>query len=67
MPKPVSRTVRRYGSRSRMTVLTTSLDRRSAAFAANAAAMRVLVEDLREKVAAIREGGRGAGRAASRS
>ena len=50
-----------------MTVLTTSLDRRSAAFAANAAAMRVLVEDLREKVAAIREGGRGAGRAASRS
>src|SRR5437763_9311610 len=43
--------------RSRMTVLTTSLDRRSEAFAANAAAMRALVEDLREKVAAIREGG----------
>ena len=40
-----------------MTVLTTSLDRRSEAFAANAAAMRGLVEDLREKVAAIREGG----------
>src|SRR5512133_3907125 len=30
----------------RMTVLTTSLDRRSEAFAANAAAMRALVEDL---------------------
>src|ERR1700732_449795 len=40
-----------------MTVLTTSLDRRSEVFAANAAAMRALVEDLREKVAAIREGG----------
>src|SRR5277367_5115426 len=40
-----------------MTVLTTSIDRRSEVFAANAAAMRVLVEDLREKVAAIREGG----------
>src|SRR6516162_7026648 len=40
-----------------MTVLTTPLDRRSEAFAANAAAMRALVEDLREKVAAIREGG----------
>ena len=40
-----------------MTVLTTSLDRRSEMFAANAAAMRALVEDLREKVAAIREGG----------
>jgi 3-methylcrotonyl-CoA carboxylase beta subunit len=40
-----------------MTVLTTSLDRRSEAFAANAAAMRALVEDLRERVAAIREGG----------
>jgi len=40
-----------------MTVLTTSLDRRSEAFAANAEAMRALVEDLREKVAAIREGG----------
>jgi hypothetical protein len=33
-----------------MTVLTTSLDRRSEVFAANAAAMRALVEDLREKV-----------------
>src|SRR5437660_2467142 len=40
-----------------MTVLTTSLDRRSEGFAANAAAMRGLVEDLREKVAAVREGG----------
>jgi 3-methylcrotonyl-CoA carboxylase beta subunit len=40
-----------------MTVLTTSLDRRSEAFATNTAAMRALVEDLREKVAATREGG----------
>jgi 3-methylcrotonyl-CoA carboxylase beta subunit len=40
-----------------MTVLTTSLDRRSEAFAANAAAMRPLVADLREKAAKIREGG----------
>jgi 3-methylcrotonyl-CoA carboxylase beta subunit len=40
-----------------MTVLTTSLDTRSEAFAANAAAMRAFVADLREKVAAIREGG----------
>jgi len=40
-----------------MTVLTTSLDGRSEAFAANAAAMRALVADLREKVAAISEGG----------
>jgi 3-methylcrotonyl-CoA carboxylase beta subunit len=40
-----------------MTVLTTSLDRRSEAFAANAAAMRALVADLREKAAKIREGG----------
>ena len=40
-----------------MTVLTTSLDRRSDVFAANAAAMRSLVVDLREKVGAIREGG----------
>jgi 3-methylcrotonyl-CoA carboxylase beta subunit len=40
-----------------MTVLTTSLDGRSEAFAANAAAMQALVADLREKVAAIREGG----------
>src|SRR5262249_38390812 len=46
----------------RMTVLTTSLDRRSEAFAANAAAMRALVADLREKVAASREGGGGAAR-----
>src|SRR5438128_12056262 len=40
-----------------MTVLTTLIDRRSAVFAANAAAMRALVADLREKVAAIEEGG----------
>jgi 3-methylcrotonyl-CoA carboxylase beta subunit len=40
-----------------MTVLTTSLDRRSEGFAANAAAMQALVADLREKVAAIRAGG----------
>jgi 3-methylcrotonyl-CoA carboxylase beta subunit len=40
-----------------MTVLTTSVDRRSEAFAANAAAMRALVEDLRARVATIREGG----------
>src|SRR6266446_1996791 len=45
-----------------MTVLSTSLDRRSEAFATNAAAMRALVEDLREKVAAIREGGGAAAR-----
>src|ERR1700720_1712567 len=46
-----------------MTVLTTSLDRRSKVFAANAAAMRGLVSDLREKVAAIEEGGGAAARA----
>jgi len=40
-----------------MTVLSTSIDRRSDAFAANAAAMRGLVEDLRTKVAAIETGG----------
>jgi 3-methylcrotonyl-CoA carboxylase beta subunit len=40
-----------------MTVLTTLLDRPSEVFAANAAAMRGLVADLREKVAAIEEGG----------
>src|SRR6059058_1323810 len=40
-----------------MTVLTTSLDRRSENFAANAATMRALVADLREKVAAVEEGG----------
>ena len=40
-----------------MTVLATSLDRRSDEFAANAARMRALVTDLREKVEAIREGG----------
>src|SRR5438093_2814560 len=40
-----------------MTVLTTTLDRRSEVFAANAAAMRALAANLREKIAAIREGG----------
>jgi 3-methylcrotonyl-CoA carboxylase beta subunit len=40
-----------------MGALTTSLDRRSDMFAANAAAMRALVADLRERVAAIGEGG----------
>src|SRR5271156_6693871 len=40
-----------------MTILSTSLDPRADAFAANAVAMRALVEDLREKVAVIREGG----------
>jgi 3-methylcrotonyl-CoA carboxylase beta subunit len=40
-----------------MTVLTTSLDLRSDSFRANAAAMRTLVADLREKLAAIEEGG----------
>src|SRR5215472_17472544 len=47
----------REGKFRRMTVLTTSLDRRSDVFAANAAAMRALVGDLREKLAAIEEGG----------
>ena len=36
-----------------MTVFTTSLDRRSEMFAANAAAMRALVEDLRGKALRI--------------
>src|SRR5215472_19200052 len=40
-----------------MTVLSTSIDRRLPAFEANAAAMRALVADLREKVAVICEGG----------
>src|SRR5438309_4892271 len=40
-----------------MTVLTTSLDRRAEGFAANAAAMAALVAALREKVAAVEEGG----------
>jgi 3-methylcrotonyl-CoA carboxylase beta subunit len=40
-----------------MTVLPTSIDPRSDAYAANAAAMRALVEDLRDKVAVIRAGG----------
>jgi 3-methylcrotonyl-CoA carboxylase beta subunit len=40
-----------------MTVLSTSIDRRSATFAANTAAMRALVEDLRAKVADIEAGG----------
>ncbi|HKS87833.1 MAG TPA: carboxyl transferase domain-containing protein [Stellaceae bacterium] len=40
-----------------MPVLPTALDRRSDSFRANAAAMRALVGDLREKSAAIAEGG----------
>jgi 3-methylcrotonyl-CoA carboxylase beta subunit len=40
-----------------MTVLPTSIDRRSEAFAANAKAIRALVADLREKLAAIELGG----------
>jgi 3-methylcrotonyl-CoA carboxylase beta subunit len=40
-----------------MAALTTSVDRRSEAFGANAAAMRAVVADMREKAAAIREGG----------
>src|SRR5258708_36977290 len=40
-----------------MTVITTSLGRRSDVCAANGARMRALVADLREKVEAIREGG----------
>ena len=40
-----------------MTVLSTSIDRRSEPFVANAAAMRALVADLRAKVAAIETGG----------
>ncbi len=40
-----------------MPPLTTSLDRRSETFRDNAAAMRALVEDLRDKAATIAEGG----------
>ena len=40
-----------------MTVLTTALDRRSEAFRGNDAAMRGLVADLRDKLAAVEEGG----------
>src|SRR5579863_9455242 len=40
-----------------MTILETALDTRSEAFAANAAAMRALVADLRATVDKIREGG----------
>ncbi len=40
-----------------MPVIPTALDRRSDAFRANEAAMRALVEDLRDKSAAIGEGG----------
>src|SRR5712691_10452458 len=40
-----------------MPALPTALDRRSDSFRANAAAMRALVEELREKSAAIAEGG----------
>jgi len=40
-----------------MTVLSSSIDQRSKGFAANAEAMRGLVEDLRAKLAAIEQGG----------
>jgi 3-methylcrotonyl-CoA carboxylase beta subunit len=40
-----------------MTVLATALDTRSQAFAANMAAMRALVTDLRDKTAQIEQGG----------
>jgi len=40
-----------------MTVLSTSIDRHSEAFAANVDVMRGLVEDLRAKLAAIEQGG----------
>ena len=40
-----------------MPVIPTALDRRSDAFRANEAAMRALVEDLRDKSATIGEGG----------
>ncbi|ATQ68692.1 MULTISPECIES: carboxyl transferase domain-containing protein [Methylosinus] len=45
-----------------MSVLETRLDTGSAEFAANARAMRALVDDLREKAAHIREGGGAAAR-----
>ncbi|HVC54033.1 MAG TPA: carboxyl transferase domain-containing protein [Stellaceae bacterium] len=45
-----------------MTILTTALDRRSDLFRANDAAMRALVADLRDKAAAIAEGGDAASR-----
>ncbi len=45
-----------------MPVIPSALDRRSDAFRGNAAAMRALVEDLREKSAAIGEGGDAASR-----
>ncbi|OYV66291.1 MAG: methylcrotonoyl-CoA carboxylase, partial [Acidiphilium sp. 21-66-27] len=45
-----------------MTAFRSSLDPRSAAFRANHEAMRRLVEDLRDKVEAIREGGGAAAR-----
>src|SRR6201981_3796744 len=45
-----------------MTVLSTTVDLRSDTYAANAAAMRALVEDLRDKVAVIGEGGGAAAR-----
>ena len=40
-----------------MSVLTSSIDVRGAEFRANAAAMRAQVEDLREKLAAVAQGG----------
>src|SRR5581483_5474518 len=46
----------------RLTTLSTSLDRRSDGFRANEAAMRAVVDDLREKAAAIALGGDAASR-----
>ncbi|MDO9159825.1 MAG: carboxyl transferase domain-containing protein, partial [Burkholderiaceae bacterium] len=46
-----------------MTVLDTQLNPRSADFAANAAAMRALVDDLRAQVAQVGQGGGDAARA----
>ena len=46
-----------------MSVIRSQADTRSAEYRENAAAMRALVEDLREKSAGIREGGGAAARA----
>jgi len=40
-----------------MSVLDSRVDERSADFARNAAAMRALVDDLREQLARVRDGG----------
>ncbi|MCX8006444.1 MAG: methylcrotonoyl-CoA carboxylase, partial [Burkholderiaceae bacterium] len=46
-----------------MSVLTSQLQPRSAAFQANAAAMRALVDDLRARLAQVAQGGGEAARA----